>query len=739
MNKEIEIKKMLAVAIVIAMACASMIIVSPNNTVTAEDSAKPLADRSTDYPGNINKVAWHEDGSYALGILSGTDHIYKYTRNTMAWTSEKDMASGNIFADIKYSANFDSFYIVGDDNAGQTMAWSYALGVLNDLVAPATTNARFEGLGLADMNGMVNFAFLAVGIDNIASTPYAAWFEEGVGWTEVTTGWTGEDEALYDVVWDQSITTPIWYAVGTNFSSANGIIYQFENPGTTIPAYYTTNMTDMASLTSIDWRDGFADSGLLGGSNNGVEPANIYAFTDLSGPQPLINSTYLITDISWHPDDNMAMVVGYYGGLGGVVYHYHPDAPDPIIKMTEGIGYPDFNGVDVKGWTSPSSGLIVGNTGAVGSYLSAENSDTYLTVNAAFPHIYDIDMWETSDAGQASTLNTQVDIDDTYTFYTEVNYTIGGVDELFDIGNVNNTFIDLTAWYDEGTEALMPLSDDTHRTKKFVARFYEGVAGTAGVAGTMIYPTASPGTDEITFDSVGCSGPFGIDDRYAVWINVTFGRQMRAAAGPFGGASTNIFDTGNSFNGADSWNFQMEVYDNDFPGASNTTYEEFGTFMYTNISITGNPSVNAPPGSVNEFMAPNSFITYSANTPYYVNVSIPDLTSGGDSIAATEVNISLVGAFPAGFDYNPYTEINASWGTFGSPFAAAGSERMVWGNLSEVNYLIDPTDNGTTAYGPWGSDFNGYGATEIEWWVSVPGATPEGIYQATITFKIGYW
>ncbi|MCK5038453.1 MAG: hypothetical protein KAS16_05085, partial [Thermoplasmata archaeon] len=61
------------------------------------------------------------------------------------------------------------------------------------------------------------------------------------------------------------------------------------------------------------------------------------------------------------------------------------------------------------------------------------------------------------------------------------------------------------------------------------------------------------------------------------------------------------------------------------------------------------------------------------------------------------------------------------------------------GNLSEVNYLIDPTDNGTTAYGPWGSDFNGYGATEIEWWVSVPGATPEGIYQATITFKIGYW
>ena len=97
MNRETEIKKIMAVAIVIAMACASLVIVSPNNTVIAEDSAKPLAELSTGYPGAIEKVAWHTDGTFALGIMTGTDHIYKYTRQTMSWQSDYNSAMGSIF------------------------------------------------------------------------------------------------------------------------------------------------------------------------------------------------------------------------------------------------------------------------------------------------------------------------------------------------------------------------------------------------------------------------------------------------------------------------------------------------------------------------------------------------------------------------------------------------------------------------------------------------------------------
>ena len=31
------------------------------------------------------------------------------------------------------------------------------------------------------------------------------------------------------------------------------------------------------------------------------------------------------------------------------------------------------------------------------------------------------------------------------------------------------------------------------------------------------------------------------------------------------------------------------------------------------------------------------------------------------------------------------------------------------------------------------------GTPDIDWWVNVPGSTPEGIYQATITFTIAYY
>ncbi|MCK4757048.1 MAG: hypothetical protein KAS67_01210, partial [Thermoplasmata archaeon] len=50
MNEMREMKKILAIMLVSIMVCASVVIISPNNTVVAEDSAKPFADLSTGYP-----------------------------------------------------------------------------------------------------------------------------------------------------------------------------------------------------------------------------------------------------------------------------------------------------------------------------------------------------------------------------------------------------------------------------------------------------------------------------------------------------------------------------------------------------------------------------------------------------------------------------------------------------------------------------------------------------------------
>ncbi len=691
----------------------------------------------------LAKVAWHESGDYALGVTGYDDHIYKYTRQTSTWSSEKNLAGGNVFNDIKYSSNFNLFYIVGTGSVPLGFSYYEPAQSLANLNAPFDGGAYFNGLCLADENGAEDFAFLAVGYNSNTNDPYAAWYNQSSHiWTVVNSGWSGADENLYDVTWDHGATGNPYYAVGKDYGTGMGVVYYFTTTGNNTANSLELNGWMPGPLFGIDWQPaGTADHAVIVGALYSY--GNVWVFNGSFG-ETILNNSYILNDVCFHPDGSMAMIVGETNSFDeGVIYHYYPDSS--ATKMSTDGTLDSLNGVSVKGWTSPSSGLIVGSSGAVGSYLSSSDGETTITVNAAFPHMYTIDMWKTSDAGETSTLNARVDAEETYTFYTEINYTIGGTDELFDVGNVNNTFVDLTAWFDDGddsTSLIPPASDDDRRTRKFVARFYEGTAGTGGVSGSIIYPDTT--TNEILLDGVGCSGPFGGDDRYGVWINVTFGAQMRAADGQnFAfGAAGDIFDSNQAFDDDDSWNFQMEVYDNDFPGATNSTYEEFGIFMATNITVSNNPSVNAPPGSVSMPFDSNSLITYSANIPYYVNVSIERLnltTDDSKFIPASNVNVSLVDAYPAGFDLEPYTEINSTWGAAGRPFAAANTEYMVWGNTSQATELVPAPNNGTAAHGPIYSNFDGYGATEVSWWVSVPGGTDEGIYQATITFKIGYY
>ncbi|MCK5038316.1 MAG: hypothetical protein KAS16_04395, partial [Thermoplasmata archaeon] len=653
---------------------------------------------------------------------SGTDHIYRYTRDTASWASEFDLAGGNVFRDIEYSEAEGNFYIVGD-GAGQPMAWSYAGGPLNNLGAPAVAGATFFGLTI---DGTGASTFLAVGY--AGGAPYAAWFQEGGGWTPVATGWAG-DHALYDVVWNTNPTVPFYYAVGEDAGTGDGIMYSFDTPGDTSATQY--DVTGTGALRAIDWRP-LTAFGLMGGDNTGG--GNVFIFSHGGGPEMLLDTTDIIEDISFHPDDSLAMLVGYNGINQGVIYHFTPDNNDAITKMSTDGDYGKLYGVDVKAWTSPSSGLIVGASGAIGSFLSASDTGTTITVNAAFPHSFDIDMWKMSDGiGGSSKLNTQVDVEEIYTFMAEVNYTISGVDQFYADAE-DDVRVELLAFYDElATPGVFPAADDQHRTRAFGAVWLEGAAPGGDSAG-MMYPVGSPGTDEFLLDSfwLDASAP---GDRYYIYMNVTFGPQTWAASGPFGGASTFLWDNVQSHNDANTWDFEMRIYDNNFVGATNSTFEEFGIFQYTNITVAGNPSGNAPPGSVGVQLGPNSQITCMANRDYYVNVSVPDLArvGGGSPILATNLAVNTTSAFA--------TDVNSEILGAGVYFPGANMTLSVWGNTSQgpADWMVAAPLNSTTAHGPQGEDFQTLGPTEIEWWIDVPGGTAEGVYQATITFKIGYY
>ncbi|MCK5037837.1 MAG: hypothetical protein KAS16_01950 [Thermoplasmata archaeon] len=454
------------------------------------------------------------------------------------------------------------------------------------------------------------------------------------------------------------------------------------------------------------------------------------------------------TAVAWDNAGTTAIAIGH-DASSAVLYSYHAGNQD-VSKLQDQNGVltgHELYGVSFRPLELGAEYAMVTGASAMKIWTNAFDDKTTITVNVDSPHIFDHGLWKTLD-GMYSTskLDTQLDIDTTYTFYAEVNYTIGGIDQLQNLDAKER--IEVMAWYDEGkllgsNPEPSWLTPD-NRTRQFRLTWVEGLLGTFPSSANMNSPTGSPGTDEFLLDSwwMDPSGYGADSNTRRFFFNVTLGPQTWAADGNgFGnGIGSPYYDKAQALNDPDSWDFRIRIFDNDFVNSANLSFGEFGVFRYTNITATGNPGANAPPGAVNAPLGPQSLITYSANVPYYVNASIGDLmrVGGGGSIPASSINISLQN--DSGINLDLYSEINGDYWVNGKAFPGAGVSNglCVWGNRSQATTIIPAPKNGTTAHGPWGSDFNSMGVTNINWWANVPGATAEGIYVASVTFTIEY-
>ena len=186
-----------------------------------------------------------------------------------------------------------------------------------------------------------------------------------------------------------------------------------------------------------------------------------------------------------------------------------------------------------------------------------------------------------------------------------------------------------------------------------------------------------------------------------------------------------------ALNNAFSWDFNVTLYDIGNDEKRNSTYGEFGVKQAISITIAGDPSGDAPPGA-NGVSLGSNVVSYSTNAYYWVNVSIPDLqrVGGGDSIPANNLQVHNTNSLAVGTT----SDIDTS-----EYFIGPNAERCVWGMSSPVTSL-PPVGNGTTTFGPWGSNYNYYdnpgGTTAIDWYIDVPVSLQQGIYQATITYSI---
>jgi hypothetical protein len=685
-------------------------------------------------PGFVPKdVAWKGDGSMAMvvGYPSSSPHAYLYYPGNNSWFPLTFGNPNKYLNGVCWDNVHKFFWVCGNYMSGTVPVYYYEL-------------ATGQIVPLTDPGG--NYNFKAIAVDNLGNPLVGAYqfsylLYYNAGWFGVSkNGGGGPDVSSVDI---RSITfNPNdfrFYAVGEYNGKASSWFTEANLSVSMKHCYsdYSPFITSKNPLNSIEWNPTY-DAGVAIG--NGIYKTKPYNgsgnyYLNWSVVEEGLGNTY--KDISFDKSvDKEAGIVGLDNQSFDSYWRYYFSG-NLLIKKHTSASAGLFTCVGMKPPASPKWAIIpvpaIGGGWKVN--IQAEDDTTRVTLNAAFPHIFNIDFREAST--WISRLNQQVDAGATYTFVVEANYTVGGQDLW-----LSNADLNITAWYDEGFAGTNsnPTSNWAaveNRTRQFSLQINGGTGVTS-----ITYPTGAPNEFAWVGTQIGAPTPTP-DFHYSVFVNVTFRAQTWAADGDGVGwdppVSGYIWAENNALNDMNSWDFMVTVYDKFNTSASNTSYEEFGVKRAVSITAAGNPTGNAPPGTNGVALAPTSQIMYSANCNYTVNVSIPDLYLNG-----------IVGPYwiPAANLYIQNIEsvdlVNTFTSEISTPeyFQGAGLEWLVWGNRTNPGAPgpweeLNPPYNGTTANGPYGSNFNTYvGPTEVQWWANVQAGIPEGTYWAVITFTI---
>jgi hypothetical protein len=347
------------------------------------------------------------------------------------------------------------------------------------------------------------------------------------------------------------------------------------------------------------------------------------------------------------------------------------------------------------------------------------NSDTGLTVNVVIPQVWWIGFNDTTMTPRMD----QVDVNEWYYFTMFGNYSEGW----------ENCRVDVEAWYDGGNLGG--------------ASAYPGVVnGTRNLAFNLSYivSTGNFSCNSINngteikiggFTDVNMNDNVLGQENHTVGLEIFYGSQVRNASG---NGFTNLpgyyMNPNFAFVNPFSWDFCIKLSDaRVYPLTKvNVSYGEFGIKQAVSVSVQNNPSGNGPPGANNVALG-SSYINYSSNSNYRVNISIPDVYLNGDELSPYKIDAIHFRVQNMG----PFAD--ASNSQISSPLAIPGpmTPLLVWGTATP----IAPIGNGTTSNGPFVSNFNaaqlGEAAiTEVQWWVNIPIGIPEGAYWAYIYISV---
>jgi hypothetical protein len=208
-----------------------------------------------------------------------------------------------------------------------------------------------------------------------------------------------------------------------------------------------------------------------------------------------------------------------------------------------------------------------------------------------------------------SRLNTQSDVNDSAEYRFIVNISS-------DNGWDNITYINITAWYDQGNDNTVYNQTLGGNMNLFLQ--YENLSGVPNWK--MLWPTGGEVTG-FSYSERVVNDPVG-SPRFTHCHNLTFsfvpGYQFRYAPG---NGSWNTSQ--NATNDVESWNFR--IYASNEQGYVSWIQDEFGIYSYTEIVSVGWPAIYGFPGE-NATAETNITMVTRSNGNYSLSVDVGNLT-----------------------------------------------------------------------------------------------------------------
>jgi len=277
--------------------------------------------------------------------------------------------------------------------------------------------------------------------------------------------------------------------------------------------------------------------------------------------------------------------------------------------------------------------LSIAGAVMAGEQPSWEHSGTTITVTVSGMPV--IEWYDFTDPAGVSKIDAKVDVGSVYNFTVRINDTNGWSDIQY---------VNITAWYDNGTETTTYNQSDNLGGNLNMFLQYKNTTGTA--EWSMLWPTGGEAT-------LGTCGEVVIDDyTHNLTFRFTPGNQIRHTPG--------AYTVGAGWNWERSWNFNISVVDS--TNLKAWVHDEYGIYMYTSISVSGSVTISGAPGQNWCEAAEGSIdVTCSSNGNYslYVNMSDPR-TSGGDVLNNETIGLNSTNAsktdvhFPASSPYRLY-------------------------------------------------------------------------------------